>query len=110
MSDQVSRRTVLSRSTVAQIAAPQIGIERVERAAILHDDHVYSIPRPGRHHNICHAMHELGMPIEAQRVQGFTTSRGRFVDREEGVVIARAAGQIIRKTGPERLLFSEDMW
>jgi len=85
-------------------------IERIERAAVLHDDVVYSVPRPGRHHDVCQSMWRIGLPPEAQRVQGFVTSLGRFVDREEGVAIAREAGQIVGKTGPDRLLFSEDMW
>ena len=42
--------------------------------------------------------------------QGFMTDKGRFVDRLEACKIAKSAGQIINKTGPEDDLFSEDLW
>ncbi|WP_155468010.1 MULTISPECIES: hypothetical protein [Acetobacter] len=42
-------------------------------------------------------------------VQGFNTSDG-FVDRRIGFLVARNAGQIIKKHGPADMLFSEDMW
>ena len=43
-------------------------------------------------------------------VQGFLTSKGRFVDRKEAWKIARAAGQIDDNGGCERELFSEDLY
>lgn len=39
--------------------------------------------------------------------QGFLTSRGRFVDRVEGMAIARAFGQTDSK---KSMLFSEDLY
>ena len=42
--------------------------------------------------------------------QGFTTSEGRFVDREEAWLIAKAANQIRRVTGSPGTLFSEDLY
>lgn len=39
--------------------------------------------------------------------QGFLTSRGRYVDRQEAGEIAFSQGQIDKPTG---YLFSEDMW
>lgn len=43
--------------------------------------------------------------------QGFLTSKYRFVDREEGLTLARAAGQVVREVGgSHRELFSECMW
>lgn len=86
-------------------------IETIERAAILYDCSVYSVPRPGRHHDVCHKMVlEYGLPTEAQHNQGFVTNTGRFVDRREACIIATAAGQIKNKTFPLYELFSEDMW
>lgn len=40
--------------------------------------------------------------------QGFVTSRGRYVNREEGARIAAAAGQI--KNKKQTVLCSEDIW
>jgi len=74
---------------------------------------VFSLPQPARHHNVIWHMvdeygyrgHEVGPDY-----QGFVTSAGRYVDREEAWRIAKAAGQIKRVTGSEGALFSEDMW
>lgn len=49
----------------------------------------------------------IGEEQLAGRHQGFLTSLGRFVDREEGMTLARRAGQTSSgKTG----LFSEDLY
>lgn len=49
----------------------------------------------------------IGEEQIAGRHQGFLTSAGRYVDREEGMRIARAAGQTeSEKSG----LFSEDLY
>jgi hypothetical protein len=42
--------------------------------------------------------------------QGFYTSMGRYVDREEGFKIAEKANQIMRITGSYGTLFSEDLY
>jgi hypothetical protein len=42
--------------------------------------------------------------------QGFYTSTGRYVDREEGFKIAEAANQIMKITGSYGMLFSEDLY
>jgi hypothetical protein len=55
-------------------------------------------------------MVEKGLPIDAQRHQGFITNTGRFVDRFEAFLIAEAAQQIKIKPGPANELFSEDVW
>jgi len=49
----------------------------------------------------------IGEEQLAGRHQGFLTSRGRFVDREEGMKIARAAEQTAAKKAQ---LFSEDLY
>jgi hypothetical protein len=84
--------------------------ERIVAAAIEYRGLTFSVPAPGRHHNVLHLMFEYNIPMEAQRRQGFLTSSGRFVDRIEACKIARAADQIIKKTGPDGELFSEDVW
>jgi hypothetical protein len=84
--------------------------ERIEAAAIEHEGVVYSVPRPGRHSDVCHKMMAEGLPTDAMRNQGFLTSSGRFVGRTAAAILARAAGQLLRKTNPTDLLFSEDVW
>jgi len=85
-------------------------VETVERAAVQYEGVTYSVPRPGRHDAVCRLMHEQGLESETMRLQGFVTSTGRFVDRREAAIIARQADQLIRKTFPTDLLFSEDVW
>jgi hypothetical protein len=68
---------------------------------------IVSAPPPARHHNLFIAYDRLGPPDE----QGFLTSTGRFVGREEAAFIARQAGQpIIRSEARGDHLFSEDLW
>jgi hypothetical protein len=84
--------------------------ETIVAAAVKEGEVVCSVPRPGRHHNVMRAMAAAGIPIPIVGQQGFVTSEGRFVNRFEARDIARAAGQIIQKTGPADELFSEDVW
>lgn len=84
--------------------------ERIEAAAILQDGNVYVAVRPGRHHTVMREMFDMGVYAEEGHVQGFYTNKGRFVDRREGLAIALAANQLIRKTPPDYELFSEDLW
>ena len=85
-------------------------IETIACAAIQYGDDVFVVQRPGRHDKVCQLMSRLGFPSEALRNQGFLTNLGRFVDRTEGAIIAEMANQLIRKTPPTDLLFSEDLW
>lgn len=105
--------------------------ERIVRAAITIDDGVWSVPAPMRHHHVIWLMrfgstdqpsdtrdsgnNESQMDRSLRRVggkaQGFLTSTGRFVSREEAWGIALAAGQIVRRVGgDEGRLFSENLW
>jgi hypothetical protein len=87
-------------------------IERIVAAAIFYNGVVYSVPAPGRHHDLIRIMKVQGLPDQLLdlRNQGFLTSMGRFVDRYEAAKIARAAGQIIREPTPPDMLTSEDVW
>lgn len=90
--------------------------ETIERAALLVDSVVWSVPRPGRHTDV------IALYIKSperrgsanaltQRAQGFLTNTGRFVSRAEALRIARAAGQIIRRCGGDsHALYSENLW
>ncbi len=84
-------------------------MEKIAAAALRKGELILSIPPPARHHTIFWAADALGYP-QMHYEQGFTTTTGRFVDREEGCSIAIAAGQIKEKTGPADILFSECMW
>jgi hypothetical protein len=64
--------------------------------------------RPGGHRNVIDLMVSESVKPTAAHRQGFRTSRGRFVGRAEALKVARAAGQVGRKTGRE--LFTDDLW
>jgi hypothetical protein len=85
---------------------------RIDRAALrTQDGKVYSLPKPARHHNVIHHMHELGISMEeiARADQGFVTECGVWCRRAPAKRIAQKAGQLIRETHPTAL-FSEDVW
>lgn len=86
--------------------------ERIIGAAIRHPDGlIYGVGYGGRHHHCIRYMGSVGKAgLSMTHDQGFMTTEGRYVDRTEGLWIARAAGQIIRKTNPPTKLFSEDLW
>lgn len=92
-------------------------MERIEAAAIRAGKCVMIVPKPGRHHHIFHELDRLNCPRFAC-VQGFVTSTGRFVEREEARKLAEAANQLIPSDDNEGVpivrqhkdLFSEDVW
>lgn len=95
--------------------------ERITEAAILDGDRLFTVPRPGRHHNVMLHMHDnYGYTNIHHVLQGFVTTSGRFVEREEAHRIAKAAGQLIPRAGGYAKgeindqegthLFSEDVW
>ena len=67
---------------------------------------IYKIELGLRHADILHRFH--GEVSKNPDDQGFYTSNGRFVTREEGLVIAREAGQVDKIIGG--LLTSEDLY
>ena len=89
-------------------------IETIVRAAICWNGAVYSLPKPARHHNVIRLMTEYELPFEAvsPQNQGFLTSFGDFVYRDEACIIARKSKQIeeVKRTDPQDQLFSEDLW
>lgn len=92
--------------------------ETITAAAIQHKGMVCFVERPGRHHDVIREMARAGIPTPITGAQGFITSTGRFVGREEGRRIAVAQGQLIPCAGEDgvpfvrehRELFSEDVW
>lgn len=83
---------------------------RVVAAAVKHRGEVHSLPPPARHHDVLRMMHESGIQQDGTSEQGFLLSNGRFCRRRPACVIAERAGQIIEKTHPKDVLFSEDLW
>lgn len=81
----------------------------IKQAAILYSGVIYA---GWRHGQIGHEMLLNGIckrPYPGGDSQGFVTSNGMFVNREDAMNIAKAAGQI--DTNKEStLLFSEDLW
>lgn len=84
--------------------------ETIVAAAIRHDGVVYSVPAPGRHHDVIRLMADQGFGPRCMHDQGFVASDGRFLNRIGALRVAKEAGQIKRKTGPADKLFSEDLW
>lgn len=71
----------------------------------LEDDDIYSIEIGRRHNDI---LARFGKANLDAIKQGFYTSYGRFVNREEALQIAKDAGQI--QETDSKLLFSEDLY
>lgn len=88
----------------SQSSAPT---ETIERVAIRYKGHTHSLPRPNRHHDV---IRDIG-GINGNDQQGFLTSSGRFVRREEALKIALAANQVLDPSNIRAgQLFSEDVW
>lgn len=69
-------------------------------------DDIYTIEIGRRHNDI---MSRFGKTCLDTTKQGFYTSWGRFVSREEALQIAKSAGQV-SETISETKLFSEDLY
>ena len=87
---------------------------RVDRAAIrINDGTLFSVDRPGRHHDVIREIRESGYtgPVGGDR-QGFILSNGNFVMRKAALRVAIKAGQVLREEchAPAVGLFSEDVW
>lgn len=77
-------------------------------AAALYIGYTVSMPPPARHHTLLNAIVN-SIEMYGPEQQGFLTSRGRYVSREEAKDIAFRSGQC---KNPEHhtQLFSEDLW
>lgn len=90
--------------------------EMITTAALLVDGVIWTLPRPARHHVLIHAYAlahhgQAGVAGIRLNMQGFMTSRGRWVSREEALGLARVAGQLrqSQELSPGRLT-TEDLW
>jgi hypothetical protein len=87
--------------------------ESIRCAAIKFNGRVWALPRPKRHHDIMRFAvdNTPGAKICpcAGDDQGFLTTKGRYVTREEAGQIALASGETKElKWGDQ--LYSEDLW
>jgi len=82
-------------------------METITDCAIIWNGKLYTRPRPSRHSDIIHGIHEETGALNIFGLQGFMTSEGRFVERPEAAKIAGASKQIKYN---KRNLFSEDLW
>lgn len=87
--------------------------ETIVAAALKVDNLIVSAPPPARHHTLLFALHNTygkRGPRVGPSDQGFVTSAGRFVQRDEAARLAVAAGQILKPKFQPNALFSEDLW
>lgn len=84
--------------------------ERIVSAAVTYAGIIFTLPMPARHPQIVHNMSACDLPQGGS--QGFLTSTGRYVTRQEAWDIAENANQLMpcAPTGPKGTLFSEDLW
>jgi len=71
----------------------------------------FSVPAPGRHHDVLEAMHVCGIGELGYADQGFLDHRGIYVGRKHAMIIAYRWGQLDEgefEDGGE--LFSEHLW
>ena len=98
------------------------GPERIAGVAVKRKGRLRMLAPPARHHHVMRLFDADMAEGESfgRNSQGFVTNRGRYVGREEGWLIAEAAGQLTteyyeRNTGAAKhpspgTLFSEDLW
>ncbi len=107
MSSANSRAQIAYLQSIYQLASQ----EKIVAAALRKNGLTISALPPARHHTLLHALFDV-IPGEGPVIcdQGFITSAGRYVDREEGLAIAIAAKQTDKGKFNAHQLFSEDLW
>jgi len=83
----------------------------INDVAIYKDGVVYVLPRPNRHCDLISMMcNKYGFEEVVECEQGFLSASGVFLNREEALGYAKAAGQITEPKYQPNRLFSEDLW
>ena len=103
------KNIAISIATEVFHADPERDVLTVKSAAIMHENIIYSIPRPGRHCHVIEKIAKLGFSIPIKGEQGFLLSDGTFVNRASAAQVALAAGQCDKLVAPPNL-YSEDIW
>jgi hypothetical protein len=70
---------------------------------------IVSKPAPARHFHVMNALPARIARAVLPSDQGFLTDTGHYVDRQDALRIATAAGQLLKPTAHKEL-FSEDLW
>lgn len=89
-------------------------IRTITHVALKYKGRVHAMPRPCRHHHIFNEMYEkYGIEHVSNEEQGFLDDKGQFINRREGLILARINGQLKPRQpgqydGDE--LYSEDIW
>lgn len=100
-------------AAAVRIVVPKAILEELGHGEVDPDHLVLSAPAPARHHHLLHMFFmRFGQAPGAAINQGFVTSTGRFVRRDEAHIIAVASGQpmIDHPSRIDGVLFSEDLW
>lgn len=76
------------------------------------DGKVWSVPSPGRHHDVIALMRNEGYngPVNQIDQQGFLLSNGMFCRRKAAMRVAEKANQIKNGKPISSVLTSEDLW
>ncbi len=86
---------------------------KITHVALRFEGKVWSLPAPNRHHHVIrHIVGTAGVKyVDCYgENQGFLDDKGNYLTREEALVVATEHGQILKKSSPINLLFSEDVW
>ena len=84
----------------------------ITAAAIIHNDILYTLPPPARHHDLIWFAYLCNGSDSIACEQGFMTADGYYVNRAEAWSIADAHGQI-KPSEYDRgvdVLYSEGVW
>ena len=87
-------------------------LETITGVGIIVDGKLYSLPKPNRHHHLFNiAFQDKGSDTTiVPESQGFITSLGRYVSREEALTLAKRANQLFDRHLHATQLFSESVW
>ena len=75
------------------------------------DGVIRQLPRPYRHHHVIEMVYvDSGFRPVTTEDQGFFTNTGRYLNREEALVVAKKANQLLPRHHHATELFSESVW
>ena len=84
----------------------------ITHVAIWHNDTIYALEKPYRHHNIFQLIKDKD--YNGFEIQGFLDDQGNFLDRKQAFIHAVDHAQLIREFTSTYYradeLFSEDLW
>lgn len=102
----------LGRETIVAVAVQyeaDMSSPKSQEVSIYPEMITVTAPPPYRHYHVLHPLGDRGVTV-LNTNQGFITSRGRYVGREEAFKIAKTANQFIGDPIQQGKLFSEDLW